>query len=46
MPSQRGIAYMTIYVPRDGDAEKFICVFVVKEKKRRTVETRERNAMD
>tara|TARA_B100000073_G_C23745153_1_gene574913 strand:+ start:206 stop:343 length:138 start_codon:yes stop_codon:yes gene_type:complete len=40
MPSQRGIAYVTIYVPRDGDAEKIICVLQGKseEKKRGTVE--------
>lgn len=42
MPSQRGIAYVTIYVPRDGDAEKIICVLQGKseEKKRGTVEIR------
>lgn len=48
MPSQRGIAYVTIYVPRDGDAEKIICVLQGKseEKKRGTVEIiRECNAM-
>ena len=33
-------AYVTIYVPRDGDAEKIICVLQGKseEKKRGTVE--------